>query len=129
MGRIVKQIEIEGQAATVLFDRGASTSYVRRDLIAEVPKRTLPQPYRVGLGGKTLEVREVCLVIARIEGLSFDTEAVAVDGLGKIDGHDLDAIIGVLAMEKWEIKLDPKTGALDLDGLRRREFTEFPTPT
>lgn len=129
MGRIIKEIEIEGQAAIALFDTGASTSYVRRDLIADVPKRTLPEPYRVGLGGKTLEIREVCLVIARIEGLSFDTEAVPVDELGKVDGRDLDAIIGVLAMERWEIRLDPKTGTLDLDGLRRREFTEFASPT
>ncbi|MFQ6093499.1 MAG: hypothetical protein ACE5OR_12655 [bacterium] len=27
-------------------------------------------------------------------------------------------------MEGWEIKLDPKTGELDLTGLRRREFIE-----
>jgi hypothetical protein len=29
-------------------------------------------------------------------------------------------------MEKWEIRLDPKKQELDLEGLRRREFTEFP---
>jgi hypothetical protein len=28
-------------------------------------------------------------------------------------------------LERWEIKLDPKTGTLDLEGLKRREFTEF----
>jgi hypothetical protein len=28
-------------------------------------------------------------------------------------------------MEQWEIRLDPRTGELDLEGLRRREFTEF----
>jgi hypothetical protein len=27
--------------------------------------------------------------------------------------------------EKWEMKIDPKTQAVDLEGLRRREFTEF----
>ena len=31
----------------------------------------------------------------------------------------------VNTMERWEIKLDPKAGGLDLEGLRRREFTEF----
>jgi len=35
------------------------------------------------------------------------------------------AVIGSLTMERWEIKLDPKAGVLDLEGLRRREFTEF----
>jgi len=37
----------------------------------------------------------------------------------------LDVIIGALTMERWEIRLDPQTGTLDLEGLRRREFTEF----
>ena len=41
------------------------------------------------------------------------------------DGYELDVIIGSLTMERWEIKLDPKTGMLDLEGLRRRELTEF----
>ena len=42
-------------------------------------------------------------------------------------GHEVDAIIGATAMEKWEILLNPKTGELDLEGLRRREFTEYLT--
>lgn len=28
-------------------------------------------------------------------------------------------------MERWEIKLDPKTEELDLTGLKRRKFTEY----
>jgi hypothetical protein len=29
-------------------------------------------------------------------------------------------------MEEWYIKLDPRSGELDLSGIRRREFTEYP---
>lgn len=61
----------------------------------------------------------------RIESLAFDTDAVPVRELGRADGHELDVIIGALTMERWEIRLDPQTGTLDLEGLRRREFTEF----
>jgi hypothetical protein len=125
MSRIVKQMEIAGKPAVALFDTGAYLSYVRGELVAEAPKLTLPEPYRVGLGGRPIEVREHCLVIARIEGLSFDIEAVPVEELGKVDGVTLDAIVGALVMEKWEIRLDPRSGTLDLEGLRRREFTEF----
>ena len=125
MSRILKQIEIEGKPAIALFDTGAYHSYVRRELLAGVPIRTLPKPYHVGLGGRDIEVKEACVAIGAIEGLSFDAEVVPVDELGKADGHVLDVIIGALLMEKWEIRLDPKSGALDLDGLRRREFTEF----
>ena len=65
------------------------------------------------------------MIEGTIEGLEFFTDAVPVAALGKADGHELDAIIGATTMEKWEIKLDPKAGKLDLEGLRRREFTEF----
>jgi len=41
------------------------------------------------------------------------------------DGQELDVIIGARTMEQWEIRIDPKTGSLDLEGLGRREFTEF----
>jgi hypothetical protein len=79
----------------------------------------------VGLGRKEIEVKETCVTIGKSEGLVFDTEAIPIEELGKADGYSLDAIIGALTMEKWEIKLDPRTRELDLEGLRRREFTEY----
>jgi hypothetical protein len=33
--------------------------------------------------------------------------------------------IGARTMEQWEIRPDPKSGILDLEGLKRREFTEY----
>jgi len=65
------------------------------------------------------------VALGKIEGLDFDAEAVPIDHLGRADGHELDVIIGVLTMEKWEIAVNPKDQTLDLEGLRRREFTEF----
>ncbi|MEW6556286.1 MAG: hypothetical protein AB1349_02920 [Elusimicrobiota bacterium] len=91
--RIIKQIEIEQKPAIALFDTGATASYIREELLFDVPKRIIGNPYKVGLGGKPIEVKQICVAIGK--------------------------------MEKWEIKLDPKTGQLDLEGLRRREFTEF----
>ena len=64
-------------------------------------------------------------VILAIEGLEFDAETVPIDKIGKADGYELDAIIGASTMEKWELKIDPKGHDLDLEGLRRCEFTEF----
>jgi len=125
MSRILKEIEIEGKRAVALFDTGATLSYVRKEFLSDVPKRTLRQPTRVGLGGQTIEIREACLALGEIEGFDLEFEAIPVDDLGRADGHTLDAVIGALAMERWEIKLDPKNGTLDLEGLRRREFTEF----
>ncbi len=125
MGRIFKEIEIEGQRAVALFDTGAFYTYVREGLVAQCPRAAVIAPIRVALGGQTVQIREQCFVNGKIEGLDFFTDAVAVADLGRADGHALDAIIGATTMEKWEIKLDPRTGTLDVEGLRRREFTEY----
>jgi hypothetical protein len=125
MSRIIRTIEIEGQPAVALFDSGAINTYVRSTLVANAPRRSMATPTRVGLGGRTVEVRELCLMQGKIEGLDFLADAVPLPEIGRADGHELDAIIGALTLERWEIKLDPKTGTLDLEGLKRREFTEF----
>lgn len=125
MARIVKEIEIQGRPAVALFDTGALYSYVRSSLAEDTPRLKVPTPARVVLGGKTIEIQELCFIVGEIEGLNFFTDMVPVDELGIADGQELDALIGARTMEQWEIRLDPRTGILDLEGLRRREFTEF----
>ena len=132
--RIVKEIEIEGKHVKALFDTGSLHTYVIRAFLEGVPIRLLSEPYRVALGGRVIEVREYCAVEGKIEGYVFDTKVVPIDNLGRVDGREMDALIGVLTMEEWEISVNPKDGTLDLSGLKRREFTEFeevdeqPTP-
>jgi hypothetical protein len=78
------------------------------------------------LAGRQSKLLHCTLFIdGKIEGLDFFTDAVAVTELGAADGHELDAVVGALTLERWEIRLDPKSGTLDLEGLRRREFIEF----
>jgi len=125
MARIIKEIEIQGRPAVALFDTGALYSYVRATLAEDAPVIEVPAPPRVALGGRVIEIRELRFIRGRIEGLDFVAEVVPVDELGKADGRELDAIIGARTLEQWEIRLDPRTGTLDLEGLRRREFTEF----
>jgi hypothetical protein len=118
-------IEIEGRPAMALFDTGAVYTYVRAPYLDGVPRRATSRPIRVALGGQLIEIRELCLIQGKIEGLEFDTDAVPVEKLAIAEGFELDAIIGVLTMERYDIRLDPRSGTLDLEGLRRREFTEF----
>jgi hypothetical protein len=77
------------------------------------------------MGGQAIEITELCFFNGKIEGLDFSTDAVPVAQLGGADGHNLDVVIGSLTMEQWQIRLDPSTGALDLEGLKRREFIEY----
>lgn len=123
--RIVKQIEIEGRQATALFDTGSMHTYAARSLLEGVPIRALSVPYRVALGGRSIEVTQHCSVEGKIDGLVFHTEVIPIDKLGRIDGKSIDVLVGALTMEEWEIIPNPKDGTLDLSGLRRRDFTEF----
>jgi predicted aspartyl protease len=123
--RIVKDIEIEGRNVKALFDTGSLHTYVKRCFLEGVPIRLLSEPYRVALGGKIIEVKEYCAVEGRIDGYAFDTKVVPIDELGRVDGNEIDVLIGALTMEEWEISVNPTDGSLDLGGLKRREFTEF----
>jgi hypothetical protein len=123
--RIVKEIEIQGQTATALFDTGSLHTYVATQLLGDAPSGPLRHPYKVALGGRTFEVKIHCSIRGGIEGLEFHTEAVPIDEIGNVDGKKIDVIIGALTMAEWEIIPNPKEGTLDLSGLRRREFTEF----
>jgi Retroviral aspartyl protease len=127
MSRIIKTIEIEGKPLKALFDTGAFHSYVLRKYVSDVPNRLVPvsKPYEVALGGETIRITERALVNGKIEGLDFDTQIIPVESLRRANGHDLDAIIGAITMEAWEITVNPRDGSLGLEGLKRREFTEY----
>jgi len=73
----------------------------------------------------TFEVWEHALVNGKIEGLDFNTSVVPVESLDRSISQDLDAIIGTSTMNPWEISVNPKDGTLGLEGLKRREFTEY----
>jgi hypothetical protein len=125
MSRVIKTIEIDGQPVKALFDTGAFHSYVLRRYVTGSPTQVIAKPYEVALGGETFEVREHALVNGKIEGLDFDTSVVPVESLGQANYHGLDAIIGASTMNPWEITVNPKDGTLGLEGLKRREFTEY----
>ena len=125
MSRVIKTIEIEGEPAKALFDTGAFHTYLLRKCLQNVPTLRVTKPYEVALGGETIRITERAMVNGKIEGLDFDTSVVPVESLGKTNGHDLDAIIGASTMMPWEITVNPKDGSLGLEGLKRREFTEY----
>ena len=127
MSRLIKTIEIEGKPAAALFDTGAFHTSILREYLQDLPHRfvSVARPYEVAMGGDRFVVREEAIINGKIEGLDFNTTVVPVDTLGKVDGHHLQAIIGAITMEQWEITVNPKDGSLGLEGLRRREFTDY----
>ena len=124
MGRIIKTIEIEGRPVA-LFDTGATYTCVCSPLLRGAPRMKIKRPVRVTLGGQNIEIKALCFFEGKIEGLDFFADAVPVRKLGHADGHKLEVIIGARTMEQWELRLDPKSGTVNLEGLKRREFTEY----
>lgn len=124
MTKILKKVIIEGREATALFDTGSARSYVLTTVAKDTP-RVRVKPYTVGIGGRTITVREECILRGEIDGLEFTLKAIPVEELGTVNGHILGAIIGATAMEEWEIRIDMAKAELDLSGLRRREFIEY----
>ena len=125
MSRIIKKIEIQGKRATALFDTGALFSYVRKTLVSNVPKHRLREPYRVGLGGTAVDVREMCFVSGAIDGQGIDFDAAPVDNPGRADGHRIDVIVGALTMERWDIRLHPRKGTVEVARPRGGVHMEF----
>ena len=123
MSRIVKEIEVGGRNLKALFDTGSLRSYIKSEFRS--PNAWKVKPIKVGLGGEIRQLDERCGITATIDGLEFDMTPYIVAELGETEHGPLDAVVGALTMEEWYIKLDPRTGELDLSGLRKREFTEY----
>jgi len=123
MARIIREVEVGGRTLRTLFDTGSLRSYIKAEF--RPPSARKVKPITVGLGGEIHQLDERCDLTASIDGLQFDMTAYIIQGLGETEHGPLDAVVGALTMEEWYIKLDPRTGNLDLSGLRKREFTEY----
>jgi hypothetical protein len=100
-----------------LLDSGSLRSYIKAEFRPPTARKV--KPITVGLGGEVHQLDERCDLTAAIDGLEFDMTAYVVEELGETEHGSLDAIVGALTLEEWYIKLDPRTGELDLSGLRK----------
>ena len=125
MARILREMSVEGNPTTALFDTGSVRSYLLREIVSSAPRIKVRSPYTIGLGGRTITISEECIVHGEIDGLELIMKAAPIDEIEVIDGRKLGAIIGATVMEEWEIRIDLAKGELDLSGLRKREFTEY----
>lgn len=46
MAKIIKEIEIEGEKVTALFDTGVVYTYVKREIVPDALKLVIPEQYR-----------------------------------------------------------------------------------
>jgi len=116
MGLIYKRIFIEGNRGKtqvdVLFDSGASVSFLRREVaerIADLLPLPSPRSFSLDDGKGALEVREVTHVDIHLEeGTIFD-EVVVASNLAE------ELVIGASTLQRWRVKLDFEQDEVILD--------------
>jgi hypothetical protein len=125
MGRIRTDLDVNGRPCWTLFDSGARDSYIRREAADGLPTLTLSKPRHSRLGGSVHEIREACLIPAKLDGHDLEFQAGVLDEIGQDeDGREIDILFAAVAMQLWGIRLDLQNERVDLSHFAR-EFVEF----
>jgi hypothetical protein len=120
VGAVRQELRVKGdkgeKRVSVLFDSGASRSFIRSDVALELStprKLIIPREFVIANGDKII-CNFFCDLIVEIEGKEIGIEAFLVDKL------PVPLIFGALDMEAYRIKLDLAKRKLDLS-----EFTGY----
>ena len=107
MGLIVKRLRVVGDKGErrlqVVFDTGASASFVRRDVVGRIAtpvKLPSPESYTLGDGIGKLWVNETVVLYVYIEGVRISDNFIVAPRLSG------EVIIGANTLQKWRVKLD-----------------------
>ena len=87
----------------VLFDTGASASFIRRDAVDKIAttlKLPSPETYTLGDGVGKLRVNETVVLYVYIDGIRISDNFIVAPRLSD------EVIIGANTLQKWRVKLD-----------------------
>lgn len=125
MGRIKREIQVNGHEFWTLFDTGARNTYVTPAVAQFLMTSTPAQPIRSALGGQIRHATATAILQADVEGHPISTHALVVDQIGNDeDGRPIEILVGALAMQQWGIRPVPDQETLDLTHYPE-EFVEF----
>ncbi len=114
MGRIFHEIEVNGNCFWTLFDSGARSTYVVKQVSVLLPTVKLYKPVERRLGGKSFTIEEFCPLVGAIEGYGIAVSALIVNRLFPDEyGRPIEIIFGAEAMELWGRGIDMANKRLD----------------
>jgi len=116
---------VGGKKLKALFDIRSNRSYIVKKAISKPECCMSTHPFNIVLNKRRWKIKEVYTVIGEMNELPFDFSAYLIDDLGKVDGKEIDVLIGASTMAEWEIRFMPDKKELKLSGLKERKFTEF----
>src|SRR3990167_6342180 len=116
MGLIIKKLRVAGDKGErrlqVLFDTGASASFIRRDAVDKIAttlKLPSPETYTLRDGVGKLRVNETVVLYVYIDGVRISDNFIVAPRLSD------EVIIGANTMQKWRIKLDLENEKVIID--------------
>ena len=125
MGRIRRNITVDGRQCWTLFDTGARNTYVAASVARLLSTHKAARPIRSAIGGRVRETDTAAMLEAEVEGRHILTQALVIDDIGADeDGRPIEILFGALAMQQWGIRLIPEEERLDLSHYPE-EFVEF----
>jgi len=116
MGLIIKKLRVAGDKGErrlqVLFDTGASASFIRRDAVDKIAttlKLPSPETYTLRDGVGKLRVNETVVLYVYIDGVRISDNFIVAPRLSD------EVIIGANTLQKWRIKLDLENEKVIID--------------
>jgi predicted aspartyl protease len=116
MGLIIKRLRVAGDKGErrlqVLFDTGASASFVRQDAVNKIAttlKLPSPETYTLADGAGKLRVNETAVLYLYINGIRISDNFIVAPRLSD------EVILGANTLQKWRIKLDLEHDRIIID--------------
>ena len=119
MGVIRRRLPLIGprrvRRVECLFDTGASSSFIRPELVRRLRLSTasLPRSLRIRLGKRSTPVSQLAAVMIRLDGATLADAAYVMPGLTE------EYVVGAEFLERHNIRLDPKRRRLVLPARSR----------
>lgn len=114
MSRIHQEIDLDARRCWTAFDPVTRHSFITSAAAANEHRTNLEYSRTTMLTGKAQQIRDVCMVMADVEGHPVHFLANVVDEVGRdANGREIEILFGSLDMRHWNIKFDLAAGRLD----------------
>ena len=115
MGLIIKEQTVKGtrrsDTARVLYDSGASSSFIRRDIadiVGDTSSTVSPLQFMMA-DGQMISADQTINLEIEMNGITVEYRFLVLDDLPE------EVIVGADLMQKWKISLDLENETVDID--------------
>ena len=115
MGLIIKEQTVKGtrrsDTARILYDSGASSSFIRRDIadiVGDTSSTVSPLQFMMA-DGQVISADQTINLEIEMDGITVEYRFLVLDDLPE------EIIIGADLMQKWKISLDLENETVDID--------------